>query len=128
MAPLMGARIWQRFTPTYGDDVRPLRGQQRAHEQRQFARELQSGGELPGPLDDPTACVHGCNGECLTDGSPWCSFACHLDGISTEAEWRRARVELAAEIWPGGSLTRTRREQVYALLEHHRQVRAARES
>ncbi|WP_326642839.1 hypothetical protein OG884_05685 [Streptosporangium sp. NBC_01755] len=32
---------------------------------------------LPSPLDDPSDCRHGCNGDCLVSGSEVCSFVCH---------------------------------------------------
>ncbi len=52
-------------------------------EQRQFARELRPEGLLPTALDDSTACLHDCNGECLTTLYGYepekggCRFWCH---------------------------------------------------
>ncbi len=85
-------------------------------EQRAFARELRPEGLLPTALDDPTACLHDCHGECLTtlyglDGDG-CRFWCHADGSPSEADYLTARARLAAEIWPGGSLERAARERL----------------
>lgn len=77
MAPLMGARSWQWFSPTYGEYVRPCRGQQRAHEKRTFIRSLHPEGLLPTAEADDGHCVHACHGECMTGGSETCTFACH---------------------------------------------------
>ena len=84
-------------------------------EQREVARELRLEGLLPTPLDDPTACIHGCHGECLHTvhgdlSEHGCRFWCHFDGLPSEADYRRARAEHAAAIWPGGSVERTARE------------------
>lgn len=31
----------------------------------------------PSPLEDPSDCIHGCNGDCEVSGSDRCSFTCH---------------------------------------------------
>lgn len=50
-------------------------------EQREFARSYAPEGALPTPLDDPSDCRHGCNGDCLTSGSEVCNFTCHAPGV-----------------------------------------------
>ncbi|MFD9950878.1 hypothetical protein ACFWYW_59170 [Nonomuraea sp. NPDC059023] len=91
MAPLMGARSWQWFTPSYGDYVRTGRGQQRAFEKRQFARELFPEGELEVSTDVWRDCLHGCDGECLIYGGPHeCGYTCHPGRLLTAADVDRA--------------------------------------
>jgi hypothetical protein len=50
---------------------------ERSAEARELARSLRPEGLLPSLLDDPTDCVHGCNGDCLEAGSEVCTFTCH---------------------------------------------------
>jgi len=74
---------WRRRRRLTGPDcsgaVTSTRRRKRA-EKREFARQLLSEGLLTLPLGDPTDCVHGCNGDCVSSGSDVCTLACH-DGL-----------------------------------------------
>ena len=42
------------------------------------------------PLEDPSDCVHGCNGDCEVSGSDRCSFTCHNSSFADVAVyWER---------------------------------------
>jgi hypothetical protein len=38
------------------------------------------------PLDDPSDCAHGCNGECEARGSEACTFLCHPVELQAQVE------------------------------------------
>lgn len=46
-------------------------------ERREMVRELRPDGLLPDPAEDLSDCRHGCNGDCLANGSDVCNFTCH---------------------------------------------------
>jgi hypothetical protein len=97
-----GAREgWKRTRRLHGLDcsgaASSTRHRKRA-EQRQVARELRPEGLLPVRWDDPTDCGHGCNGECLTDGSEACTFVCHPDGQVTEEQYWAAQAALVMSL------------------------------
>lgn len=99
MTRMLGRQVWYGVFCRCCNGPRSVQVEKR-REERTWRSALRPEGELPTPLDDPTACLHACNGECLTDGSESCSFACHPDGPVSEAEYWAARAEIAAEMWP----------------------------
>jgi hypothetical protein len=93
MARMLGRKVWHGVFCSCCNGPRGVKVE-RAREKRTFARELRPEELLPSPLDDPTDCGHGCNGECLTGGSESCTFVCHPDGPVTEEQYRAARAAL----------------------------------
>jgi hypothetical protein len=93
MARMLGRQVWYGVFCSCCNGPRSVK-MERAREKRAFARELHPEGLLPSPLDDPTDCGHGCNGECLAGGSESCTFVCHPEGPVTEEQYWAARTAL----------------------------------
>lgn len=79
--PRMTGRM-QPWRPYWSPDQSPRgnrheKRRMKLKERRWFRRSLLPEEKLPSGLEDPSDCMHGCNGDCAVSGGERCNFTCH---------------------------------------------------
>ena len=78
MARMLGRQVWYGVFCSCCNGPRSVQVEKR-REERAWRSALRPEGVLAAPLDDPSDCRHGCNGDCVTSGSEVCNFTCHAE-------------------------------------------------